>query len=76
MTHDFADDNEIVSEVITGGTLKSHSDVTVIDVPLNIPYLTDKDKKDIEALTAEEIDVLIVPRVEDRKSLEAVRKVI
>lgn len=68
------DDHEVVCEVVTGGALQSHADVTVIDVPLNIPYITNKDKKDIDILTAEQIDIIIIPHVEDRKCLEEVRK--
>ncbi|KAF6203562.1 hypothetical protein GE061_001894 [Apolygus lucorum] len=69
-------DHEIVCEVVTGGALQGYADVTVIDVPLNIPYLTNKDKKDIEVLTSEQVDIIIVPHVEDSKCLDEVRKLI
>ena len=52
------EENNILCEVIKGGIVKSNSKVNVIETKLNIPFISNKDRKNIEFACEEKIDYL------------------
>ncbi|XP_014254436.1 pyruvate kinase-like [Cimex lectularius] len=67
-------DSDIVCDIVAGGEIHSYSDVMVLDVPLSMPFLTQKDKKDLEALVGESVDVVFISGAIGKNSVELVRE--
>ncbi len=67
---------DVETEVVVGGLLKSRKGLNLPGVPLSGPSFTDKDRADLEASVAAGVDFLAVSFVRDRKDIERVRTVL
>jgi pyruvate kinase len=69
-------DQRMDCEVIDGGVLKSHSHVNLPGKRVNLPSITDKDKKDIRFAIEHEVDFIALSFVRDRDDIEEVRQLL
>jgi pyruvate kinase len=68
--------DDIVTKVIVGGTLVSHSGVNVPSTNLKMSSLTEKDKKDIEFGIKNEVDFMALSFVHTAGDIEELRNVL
>lgn len=52
------EDTTVVLEVLIGGTLSNHKSINVVGVHLNMPYLSEQDKKDILFGIEQDVDYI------------------
>lgn len=66
--------NQVICQVIEGGTLKSHKGVNFPSLNLRLPSMTEKDERDLEFGIAQGVDIIslsFVRRAEDIQTLKA-----
>lgn len=68
--------NQVITEVIQGGQLKSHKGVNLPGANLQIRALTDKDRKDLEFGLKQDIDVLALSFVRKADDIHYLRQAI
>jgi len=66
----------ITCKVIIGGVLTSHKGINAPTATLNIPLITNKDKKDLEFAIKNDIDWVAVSFVKDKEDIRRVRRLI
>jgi len=64
----------IVCEVLNSGTIKSNKSVNVPGVDLKIPFLTEKDEKDIKFAVENEVDFLALSFVRDKNDINLIKE--
>uniref|UniRef100_T1I3S6 Pyruvate kinase n=1 Tax=Rhodnius prolixus TaxID=13249 RepID=T1I3S6_RHOPR len=69
-------DNDIVCEIVTGGNLPPHTELTVLGVPLNLSAITEKDVEDLNFALDAEVDAIIIPMVRTGSSVDEVRDIL
>ena len=67
-------DKVIYTKVLAGGELSNNKSINIPSVELNMEYLSDVDKKDIEFGVEENVDVFSISFVNHAKDVEDVRK--
>lgn len=67
---------DVETEVVLGGVLKSRKGLNLPGVPLSGPSLTDKDRADLEAAVMAGVDYVAVSFVRHREDMERVRSVL
>ncbi len=68
---------EIITKVVVGGVLKSNKGINLPNTKLNIPALTEKDKRDVEFGVENEVDYIalsFVQKAQDIKDLKRILK--
>ena len=70
----FSVDSDTVCEVTSGGFLGHYKNVAIPGVPLDLPPVTPKDKKDIDMGIAYSVDAIFLPFVRNAYSVEEVRE--
>ncbi|KAJ3010380.1 hypothetical protein HKX48_007434 [Thoreauomyces humboldtii] len=69
-------ETELECEVIVGGTLKSHKGINVPDIKLNVPALTEKDKRDAKYAFGMRLDYLAMSFVQRREDVEDMKQLL
>ncbi len=69
-------DKEIVCRVITGGTLTSHKGINLPTSSLDIPALTEKDRRDLVFGLDKEVDYVALSFVRSSQDIHAIKKII
>ncbi len=69
-------DDRFVCEVVRGGILASGRGVNVPDTPLDLPSLTEKDRRDAAWLAGREFDYVAMSFVRTAKDIAALRKLL
>ena len=67
---------DIVTRVITGGTLTSHKGFNLPTASLTVPAITDKDKEDLKFGVAQGVDFIALSFVRDAKDIKELRALI
>ncbi|KAJ3148363.1 hypothetical protein HDU86_007472 [Geranomyces michiganensis] len=57
-------DTELTCEILVGGELRSHKGINVPDILLDVPALTDKDKRDAQYAYGQRVDYLALSFVQ------------
>lgn len=65
-------DEYLICEVITGGFIENHQGVNVMNVDLNLPFLTDKDLEDIKFAHKMNVDYLALSFVKTSEDVLSV----
>ena len=68
--------NEIIAEIIHGGTLGTRKSVNIPSAHINIPTLTSKDRKDLELGFKENVEFIALSFVRDANDIKQLRKII
>ncbi len=66
-------DDEFVCKVVRGGILATGKGVNLPDTPLDLPVLTEKDRRDVEWLAGREFDYVAMSFVRTAKDIAALR---
>lgn len=66
---------EIVTEIVTGGLLRSRKGVNLPDTPLRLPTLTDKDRRDLRFAIELGVDLIALSFVRSPADLEPARAI-
>lgn len=69
-------ENEVDCKVIAGGALGSKKGVNVPNIILNLPAITEQDKKDIEFGIAHGVDFIAASFVRNAKAIQEIRNII
>ena len=69
-------DNEIITEVILGGTLQSNKGINLPGTELDIPGFTEKDQQDLEFGLSQGVDMVAMSFIRDAKDIMRVRTAI
>ncbi|MGA8763959.1 MAG: pyruvate kinase, partial [Candidatus Sulfotelmatobacter sp.] len=69
-------DNDIVCDVLNGGTLGEHQGINLPGVALSIPALTGKDRKDLEFGLKHEVDAVALSFVRSAADVRAAKEII
>ena len=70
-----ADENEILCSAEVGGVISDRKGVNVPDAEVPIPALTDKDRKDLDAVLSSDVDWIALSFTQRPEDLAEVRKV-
>ncbi|THB78544.1 MAG: pyruvate kinase [Desulfobulbaceae bacterium] len=70
------DGEEVVAEVTVGGHLSSRKRLSLPDIEVNLPSITDQDESDIIFGVQQEVDFIAVSFVRKKQDVHAVREVI
>lgn len=65
--------NQIETQVVIGGSLKSHRGVNLPGIPLNLPSLTSKDEEDLAFGIQQGVDVIALSFVRSAKDILTLR---
>ena len=68
--------DDVLCEVINGGTLGEHKGINLPGVPLSIPALTDKDRKDLEFGLDHGVDAVALSFVRTAADIGVVKEII
>ena len=68
--------DEVITKVLTSGHLSSHKRVALPDVDVNLPSLSDKDKRDIAFGVEQDVDFIAASFTRQESDVWAVRKII
>ena len=66
----------VTCEIINGGVLSSHKGVATPGISLDVPFLSEQDKKDIEFACQNDADFIALSFVTCKKDVEDVRKIL
>lgn len=66
---DSKQDDCIICEVIHGGFIEDGNGVNVIDIELDIPFLSDKDRQDIEFAVKNKVDFISLSKVANAENV-------
>ena len=69
-------DDELLCEFITGGTLRSRKSVNVPGVSIDLPSVTEKDRRFIEWATQHDVDFIAHSFVRSARDVEAVQAIL
>lgn len=69
-------DEEVITEVIYGGPLKSKKGINLPDTPVTIPCLTEKDRKDLEFGLENHVDWIALSFVRQESDIHELRHII
>ncbi|CAH1403288.1 unnamed protein product [Nezara viridula] len=67
-------DTDIVCEIQNDGDIGENRDVFVLNVPFELPAITEKDKKDISLLIEEGVDAIFASSIINKHGVRDVRK--
>ena len=67
---------EILCRIIRGGILKQHKGMNFPGVPMNVPMLTKKDKKDLKFALEEEVDYIALSFVQSARDVMVLKKIL
>ena len=70
------EDRVMQCKVIDGGVLKSKRHVNLPGIRVNLPAITEKDKRDIEFAMAQEVDFIALSFVRDAEDIHQLRKLL
>ncbi len=68
--------SDVITEVVQGGTLKSHKGVNLPGAHLKLESLTDKDRRDLEFGLNQDIDVLALSFVRSANDIQRLREAV
>ncbi|MGN0368767.1 MAG: pyruvate kinase [Wujia sp.] len=69
-------DTDIVCEVINGGIVSNHKGVNVPDIHLNLPYLSDVDRRDILFGIGQDVDFIAASFVRNADDVQQIRQLL
>ncbi len=69
-------ENEVITKVIVGGSLKSKKGVNLPNTKISLPALTEKDKKDVIFALEQEVDWVALSFVRNANDLQILRDLI
>lgn len=69
-------DDEFICKVVRGGILAAGKGVNLPDTPMELPVLTEKDRRDTEWLAGREFDYVAMSFVRTAKDVTALRKLL
>ena len=69
-------ETKIIAKVVNGGELGVRKSVSVPGATIDIPSITEKDKKDIDFAINQDVDFLALSFVRDDKDINTLRKII
>ena len=70
------EDGVFRARVVTGGILKSHKGVTLVDKIFDVPALTDKDKSDVAEACSRQVDFIALSYVKHADDLRELRALV
>lgn len=68
------EEDKILTEIVTGGKVSNHKGINVPDISLNMEYLSEKDKRDLEFGILKDVDFVaasFIRRSDDVKALRS-----
>ena len=65
--------NDIICEVVFGGVLSNNKSINLPDIKLNMPYLSEQDKKDILFAVNNDVEYLALSFVRSRKDVIVIK---
>ncbi|MEM6643064.1 MAG: pyruvate kinase [Bacteroidota bacterium] len=68
--------NEVITEVVHGGILKSRKGINLPDTDVSAPSLTEKDRKDLEFGLAQDIDWIALSFVRKADDIREIKRII
>ena len=68
--------NEVLTEVVHGGILKSRKGINLPDTNVSAPSLTEKDRKDLEFGLAQDVDWIALSFVRKADDIREIKKII
>jgi len=69
-------DNEVQCEVINGGIISDRKGVNVPEVPINLPFICDKDKSDILFAIENGFDFITASFVRDASCIKGIKRIL
>ncbi|HIU63722.1 MAG TPA: pyruvate kinase [Candidatus Avacidaminococcus intestinavium] len=69
-------DNRIITKVVHGGVVSSRKRVAAPGVQLNLPFISEEDKKDIEFAVSQNMDYIAASFVQTAADVLAIRKLV
>ena len=66
-------DKKVSCKVLEGGILRSHKGISLPGVPVRIPSLTEKDKRDVAVIAEQDLDYIALSFVRSAKDVQSLK---
>uniref|UniRef100_A0A6P4F0R7 Pyruvate kinase n=1 Tax=Drosophila rhopaloa TaxID=1041015 RepID=A0A6P4F0R7_DRORH len=68
--------DEVICQVENGGKLGSHKGINLPGIPVDLPSVTEQDKRDLKFGAEQQVDMIFASFIRDAKALKEIRQVL